>query len=51
VTTKKATLKKDCTYSAKVTVQAKATMKATARFGGNSVVDAKSSAAPSVRAG
>jgi Abnormal spindle-like microcephaly-assoc'd, ASPM-SPD-2-Hydin/RTX calcium-binding nonapeptide repeat (4 copies) len=51
VTTKKATLKKDCTYSAKVTVKSKAKMKATARFGGNSAVAAKSSATISVRAG
>jgi hypothetical protein len=51
VTTKKASVKKDCTYSAKVKVSKKAKMKASVKFGGNSAVGAKTSATINVRAG
>jgi hypothetical protein len=51
VASKTATLKKDCTYSAKVTVKSKAKLQGKARFGGNSAVGAKTSGAVSVRAG
>jgi hypothetical protein len=51
VTSKKATLKSNCTYSAKVTVKSKAKMTATAKFGGNAAVGAKTSAKINVRAG
>ena len=51
VTSKKATLKKDCTYSAKVTVKSKAKLKASSKFAGNAAVGAKSSTKINVRAG
>jgi hypothetical protein len=51
VTSKKATVRKDCTYSAKVKVTKKAKMTASAKFGGNAAVGAKSSAKINVRAG
>ena len=51
VTTKKVSVKKDCTYSAKVTVSKKGKMKASVKFAGNSSVGAKTSAALNLRAG
>jgi hypothetical protein len=51
ITSKKATVRKDCTYSAKVKVKSKAKMTAAAKFGGNAAVGAKTSAKINVRAG
>jgi hypothetical protein len=51
VATKKVSVRKDCTYSAKSTIRSKGKMKVGARFGGNAVLKAKSSAKANVRAG
>ena len=51
VSTKQASLKKDCTYSVTMTIAKKAKLKLTVKFGGNSALKAKSSATLSARAG
>jgi hypothetical protein len=47
----KAALKKDCSYSVRMTVKSKGKMKVTAKFAGNTALSAKSSSSRTARAG
>ena len=49
--TKTGNLKRDCTYSVKISIKTKGAVKFTARFLGNSLVKAKSSPVRNARAG